>query len=114
MKRVLLVVLAGLAFGFISGCIGMAIAHEETLPDPTQDHWYDIASLFSVPGVGLTWAFFNPPDGYYGDIWDNRIQIVFLNSVSWVLIFIFFASLISLGRAALTDLKSFRRKLHAR
>jgi len=64
----------------------MAIAYSETLPDPTQEHWYDLFGIFSGPGIMLTWAIFNPPDGYYGDIWDNRTHIVLLNGLSWTLL----------------------------
>jgi len=108
MKRYSILALAGFVFGIISGCVGMAIAYGETLPDPTQEHWYDLAAVFSVPGVGLTWAIFNPPDGYYGDIWDNRTHIVLLNGLSWIVIVFVFLFLKRMGKFFYHELKMLR------
>jgi len=84
----------------------MAIAYRETLPDPTQEYWYDWIGIFSVPGIGLTWRIFNPPDGYYGDIWDNRMPIIILNGISWMVVTVVFLLLLPMGKFIYQSLKS--------
>jgi len=98
MKRYFLLAFAGLVFGLISGCVSMEIYHHDEamfdgMSDPDAGHWYDWILFSSAPGLVLNRQVFNPPDGYSGDVWDNRIHIIFLNGLGWMLIVVIFSFL---------------------
>jgi hypothetical protein len=111
-KRLFLWLVSGLIFGFVSGCIGVGVDYQTSVPNPV-DHWYDLLGVFAAPGIGMTWGFFNPPDGYYGDVWDNRGHVIVFNAFSWMLLFLLVFSVRSIGKALLQDLKNYRDS-HAR
>jgi hypothetical protein len=112
LKRLFLWLAWGFIFGFVSGCIGVGIDYQSYLPKPIN-HWYDILGVFALPGIGVTWGYFNPPDGYDGGVWENGWPVVFFNTLFWFLTFLLVFSIRSLGKALLEDFKH-SRESHAR
>lgn len=111
-KRYLLLILAGLIFGVATGCLEDYMAYLDSLPDPfsAHDHWYDLAviipELFSMPGFCLNCWIYNPPDGNYGDEWDNCNPIVPLNALFWMIFIPTFSFYTYLAKCLWRDLKS--------
>jgi hypothetical protein len=112
MKKYFILALAGLFLGFVGGCLEMAWAYLDTLPDPfsAHEHWYDILlvipAIFSLPGVALDYWIFNPPDGCYGDEWDSRVPVILLNSLFWMIFIPTFSFYTYLAKCLWRDVKS--------
>jgi hypothetical protein len=89
MKKFLLIASVLLFLGFVSGWLATSLYHgDETYLDSVGGNGVQYFCLMSLmyPGVTLTWHIFNPPDGYPGDLWDNRFHIVLLNGLGWMIV----------------------------
>jgi hypothetical protein len=104
MKRYLLLSLFGLLSGLATASIIAFTFYLDTLPDPfcASDHWYDFLlvppAIFSFPGLAITWKFYNPPDGCYGDEWDYALPLVIFNCLFWLIAFPVFASWVDIAK----------------
>ena len=88
-KRFIIATLCGIAFGLITGILGVCIEHynEGSFGAEYSLFVYDYLAIPSVPGGLISWIQHGSYDWCIDEGWDFRYWTVFWNTVFWSVVF---------------------------